>query len=163
MIGKSKTGSSSQIICITLFSGRCYALLCLSKLCKNAGPKQFCWAKLACFGLYPIVISMVTYSAKLTEPQRRKMLLQTNTICQGNSMLQSATLFMQLKWRGIRNFVKEVYIPLPIWLSLGTYCHLSPWDSVFTECLKSLLPGAIHAAAWVLREAMIPSSEASSL
>lgn len=31
---------------------------------------------------------------------------------------------MQLKWRGIRNFVKEVYIPLPIWLSLGTYCHM---------------------------------------
>jgi hypothetical protein len=52
----------------------------LSKLCKNAGPKPFCWAKLACFGLYPIVISMVTYWALL------ELLLQTNTICQGNSM-----------------------------------------------------------------------------
>jgi len=34
---------------------------------------------------------------------------------------------------------------------------------VFTECLKSLLAGAIHAAAWVLKEGNDSTSEASSL
>jgi hypothetical protein len=35
MIGQSETGSSSQIISITLFSGRCQALLCLSPASAN--------------------------------------------------------------------------------------------------------------------------------
>jgi hypothetical protein len=46
-------GSSSQIIFVTLFFGRCKALLCLLPASanneKNAGPKTFCLAELACF------------------------------------------------------------------------------------------------------------------
>jgi hypothetical protein len=54
--------SNTQIIVIALFSGRWYALLCLSlvrasvakctklsKVYKNAGTKPFCWAKSTCF------------------------------------------------------------------------------------------------------------------
>jgi hypothetical protein len=40
MIGKSETGSGSQIICITLFFGRCYALLCLLPALANCGKMQ---------------------------------------------------------------------------------------------------------------------------
>jgi hypothetical protein len=50
MIGESEVGSSSQIIFITLLAG-IFAVPCISfsELCKNAGPKPWCWAKLSYF------------------------------------------------------------------------------------------------------------------
>jgi hypothetical protein len=45
MIGQSETGSTSQIIFITLLwqvLGFVVPFTSLSKLCKNAGPKPFC-------------------------------------------------------------------------------------------------------------------------
>jgi hypothetical protein len=52
MIGQSKTGISSQIIFITLFSTRCTVLLCLLPASANwrNGEKSFSWAKLAYVG-----------------------------------------------------------------------------------------------------------------
>jgi hypothetical protein len=53
-LANQKTGNrSSHIIFITLFCRSYRAELVpftsISKLCKNAGPKPFCWAKLGCF------------------------------------------------------------------------------------------------------------------
>jgi len=62
MIDQSKTGRGSQITFITLFSGSCRAFLSftsLSKLCKNAGSKPFCKAKMTF--LHPIVNWRVAY------------------------------------------------------------------------------------------------------
>ncbi len=71
MIDQSKGGiSSSQIIFITLFYSRCWRLCSVlnqpqqTRLRKNAGPNQFCWAKPTCFDFFhPIVICRVTYES----------------------------------------------------------------------------------------------------
>jgi hypothetical protein len=55
-LDQSETGSSSQIIIITLFCGRCYFAVpftSLSKLWNNAVPKRFCWGKPACSDFSP--------------------------------------------------------------------------------------------------------------
>jgi hypothetical protein len=66
MIGQLETGSSSQIIFITLFFGRCQALLCLlpasANYAKMLGQNHF--AELNQHVLtfpYPILICKVTY------------------------------------------------------------------------------------------------------
>jgi hypothetical protein len=53
MIGQSETGNSSQIIFITLFSGKVFSFCCCASLTKpQARPcKNKCWAKLACFDI----------------------------------------------------------------------------------------------------------------
>jgi hypothetical protein len=47
IVGQLEIGLSSQIVFITLFFGSCYGLpfTSLKKLCKNAQPKSFCFAK----------------------------------------------------------------------------------------------------------------------
>jgi len=79
MIGKSETGSSSQILFITLVwqvLGFAVPFTNLSRLCKNAGPKPFCLANPTCVdfsssnvNLHSHILSTSGVALRINDPQ----------------------------------------------------------------------------------------------